>query len=419
MSMYYPPKRSDEIYHWGIEKGKESKNHKYFNRILLGSKNGQNLYRYFYDKASWFAYNNNKQQTQPARPLVSQQNALSDKASSNNRPSILERVLFGAVGSELVRRGKEALSNVLNPDIKVEHDVQVNEETQEERDRKWQEYQEEQRKREEEARKKLEENNLKKIEEWNNAADKNGGKKIEDLTSEEEAHRYVGKVLMPDGTYRYFYTQSELQAFYSEVGDPAAKEYAIKDRTMTEEEDMAEINEKYNQGVEYQNNCYSCTIAYDMRRRGYDVEAIPDPDGDFFLDYRQAYINPKTKSYTENMDADTMAKTLISDLKAEGEGARGNLGVQWLPQFGGGHSMAWEVQNGKVIIRDNQTNEIITEDKIPALMSYTNCASNSEYNVMVNFYYPQYNEPFGAINWYRCDNCEVDFDKMKKYIKFN
>ena len=40
---------------------------------------------------------------------------------------------------------------------------------------------------------------------------------------------------------------------------------------------------------------------------------------------------------------------------AHGEGARGEFCVTWLN--GGGHSMAWEVINGRVVIVDSQTNK--------------------------------------------------------------
>ena len=40
-------------------------------------------------------------------------------------------------------------------------------------------------------------------------------------------------------------------------------------------EDMAACNPKYLKGGVYKNNCISCALAYDMRRRGYDVESAP------------------------------------------------------------------------------------------------------------------------------------------------
>ena len=40
-------------------------------------------------------------------------------------------------------------------------------------------------------------------------------------------------------------------------------------------EDMAACNPKYSKGGVYKNNCISCALAYDLRRRGYDVESMP------------------------------------------------------------------------------------------------------------------------------------------------
>ena len=44
----------DYLEHWSL--GKEAKEHKYYARIQTGTKNGQNVYRYFYKKADYDAY---------------------------------------------------------------------------------------------------------------------------------------------------------------------------------------------------------------------------------------------------------------------------------------------------------------------------------------------------------------------------
>ena len=114
MSIYYPPMRPDEIYHWGIEKGKESKNHKYFNRILLGNKNGQNLYRYFYDKASWLAYNNNLRTPNRGEIRVDHDDGTSTIIREKpKKPSIISRILLGEIGSRLAEKGKEIVKDLI------------------------------------------------------------------------------------------------------------------------------------------------------------------------------------------------------------------------------------------------------------------------------------------------------------------
>ena len=40
-------------------------------------------------------------------------------------------------------------------------------------------------------------------------------------------------------------------------------------------DDIRDTNPRYKEGKEYQINCMRCAVAYELRRRGYDVEAMP------------------------------------------------------------------------------------------------------------------------------------------------
>ena len=42
---------SKELFHWSLRRGEQKKNHKYTKRELIGTKNGKNKYRYFYNNA--------------------------------------------------------------------------------------------------------------------------------------------------------------------------------------------------------------------------------------------------------------------------------------------------------------------------------------------------------------------------------
>lgn len=406
MSMYYPPLRSDEIYHWGFKKGEESKDHKYYARVQTGTKNGQNVYRYFYTKDEYFAYTNGKiVNSKPIQDSIKN----TESQNVNSAGSLLSRVLFGVLGSKIIEAGKQIVESLIGPS-KEEKEAQERERQereraeQEQREQDYQKYLEEQEKRAEERRKQMTEAEKKKNDDWQKAADENGGKKD---PQGDEQHKYVGKVLMPDGTYRYFYDQKSLQSFYTEVNDPLSKEFNIKPSPSSEEEDMAEINERYPLGDEYQNNCYSCTIAYDMRRRGYDVEAIPDSDGETWENILSCYDNPTKKQYKASMDSRSATQFMMSDMLQEGEGARGNICVYW--KYGGGHSMAWEVTNGEVIIRDNQTNEVYSGQQIYNLMEYVD-TWDAEYYALYNL---------APINWLRTDNANINTKNVTKYVRSN
>ena len=71
----------------------------------------------------------------------------------------------------------------------------------------------------------------------------------------------------------------------------------LKTKATTLDEDMAAINPNYNTNIKsnYDENCGACTIAYDLRRRGYDV-AVVDEDaylkgGNSYLDLLTCYDN--------------------------------------------------------------------------------------------------------------------------------
>ena len=163
-----------------------------------------------------------------------------------------------------------------------------------------------------------------------------------------------------------------------EIKQPTTKEY-----------DMSEINELYDPNDPGRSeNCAICSTAYELRRRGYDVEAISNSDGLTFWHFEFMYENPEIvhcdpngevlslSEYTKDLEkgptrlwqehynvyeeeedyysnSETIEKTIAEQ---SGKNTRGNLLVFW--NGGGGHSMVYEVdEDGKVLIRDCQVNK--------------------------------------------------------------
>jgi hypothetical protein len=139
-------------------------------------------------------------------------------------------------------------------------------------------------------------------------------------------------------------------------------------------------------------NCRRATFAYEMRRRGYDVQATKTTNGNGQTamglhnavspdrkgkDLRTGKIRTMTRFGKEtfatddsekpltnlisNLDAGSKNKipaasrpeNIFNALKDQPDGSRGELGVMW--KMGGGHSMAYEIFNGKPIIFDAQS----------------------------------------------------------------
>lgn len=182
----------------------------------------------------------------------------------------------------------------------------------------------------------------------------------------------------------------------------------------TAEEDMKLVNPSRGSGeADIQNNCGYCTLAYDMRRRGYDVTAKKDANGtdpfklykNFYKDAKppkrvipkeyegmlKKYENAPSYMITTDRDYSKYQKALINNLQSEllkqGDGARGYLGVRW-SGTNSSHSIAYEVRNGKVDVMDTQSG------KKKPLKSYQNIIMSAMYT--------------------RLDNAAPNYEKIRK-----
>ena len=134
-----------------------------------------------------------------------------------------------------------------------------------------------------------------------------------------------------------------------------------KQVAMTLDADMAACNPKYSKGGVYKNNCISCALAYDLRRRGYDVEAAP-------IDTTSAingslpvqlgfYKGEKLETFDVPSDNNVAMKQFSDRILKYGDGSRGLLRIRW--KNGDGHAAIWEVSGDTVVIRDPQNNTIV------------------------------------------------------------
>lgn len=186
--------------------------------------------------------------------------------------------------------------------------------------------------------------------------------------------------------------------------------FRLKDHESTPEEDMKHINPGYkNFDANTKNNCMLCTMAYELRRRGYDVQAGFSTTGYKSSDTLKWWPKGKIESaYSMPKDKKEMLKEsfktefgvggkekyqkLSQLLFKYGDGARGNLML--LFSGGGGHSVVWENSGGKLIIRDCQSNKTYSSPaQIKRILSATLSAQAM-----------------------RTDNIDFDLETIKRYL---
>lgn len=155
--------------------------------------------------------------------------------------------------------------------------------------------------------------------------------------------------------------------------------------TQTNDEHQAAVNPDYKSYTyDYSQNCTFCTAAYDLRKRGYDVEANPIsmPEAYTLDSICSWYKNtePRSESTVKAMSrsvidettyAENRSRILSNSLEKHGDGARGHLCLEWTN--GGGHDIVWEIENGKAVYRDCQLNTVVDID------SYLATTSNYHY----------------------------------------
>lgn len=117
--------------------------------------------------------------------------------------------------------------------------------------------------------------------------------------------------------------------------------------------------------AEFSENCQRAVIAYEARRRGYDVVAQPTYQGDTLP--QAAYTNPRTGARNSRWmgafqrarpvsvgarNARDAQRRLEDQMRQFGNGARAIVSVHW--NNGGGHVFNVENRNGNIIYVDAQ-----------------------------------------------------------------
>ena len=143
------------------------------------------------------------------------------------------------------------------------------------------------------------------------------------------------------------------------------QELKRKTRLMTPDEDMARVNPNISRTDSFRLNCSYCSATYDLRRRGYDVEADDYLSGDIEPNIFEIYswwTHPKKgegvaieRVYPgyRYFETDKHSIKEIEDAVRR-NGTRGQISFIW--KEGKAHSVIYEVSYGQVLLRDCQHN---------------------------------------------------------------
>jgi len=199
----------------------------------------------------------------------------------------------------------------------------------------------------------------------------------------------------------------------------------VKGEPMTHEEaDTGRVNPKYGKGIGYRINCQSCVVAYEARRRGYDVEVVPnDKDhpmcGKLARNTRLAWKDKKTGENPEFMfqSKPTLAskwegepptpkrfKALLQERLEEG--ARYHIGFGWKGSSTSGHIVTIRKEAGELVIYDPQCDETYKGKQVDQYLARMKMQRTS-----YGYKFYQYPEVL------RVDDKDIDTDVVGQVVK--
>lgn len=210
-------------------------------------------------------------------------------------------------------------------------------------------------------------------------------------------YQYADGSLTPEGRARYGNgagrRSNDATVQGSKKLNYSLKKEEYEDRMKQIQDDAKKVNGGLSAALFAQNrdnNCAYCSTAYELRRRGYDVKAaesiagvdlIGHPDlmfkgakanllvdnTDYKKDKNGNYILDKDGEKQLTFSAQLFNKggitkqqfnNIENELVKQGEGARGNIFGMFAGSAYAGHSLAYEIVNGKLCIIDAQVGTV-------------------------------------------------------------
>ena len=361
--MYKRPIRSDELYHvWGLKRGSMMDDHKYIARVEEGiTKMGTPRYRYFYTREEYNAYRLGKQQAK--EPIKQEVVAQKTVFQTEYKPPLASLTS--------TNQNKEGIGDTIDK-FRIEKNYKIDKHKVDPAADKY-----DNRITTKEAFDNMRQSGLYDYvktecikEDPENAKHFENDESFEAyFMSNISNDSYSNKETLADILQRNGYIDETQPGMHPESFDDLKK----LDKDVDDDIDMYCINHDnlYANAEDgdldtdddgepdtfcndaYLINCAYCTLAYDLRQRGYDVEASA-------AYYGTENDNAEIESWYEGgkftecsfSDVESIEKEILDNSP---EGSYGQFGCYWI--LGGGHAMVYEVKNGEVWLRDCQHNE--------------------------------------------------------------
>lgn len=136
-----------------------------------------------------------------------------------------------------------------------------------------------------------------------------------------------------------------------------------KDSPTNIDDDLKKANPRLGNQKGKINNCTFCSVALEMRQRGYDVRARSKAQGavteelysNMFENFKMQHsITQRNPKESRREYANRSYNNLCNQIEKFGNGARGYVGVIW-EKANSGHAMYWKVDNNTVKFYDGQS----------------------------------------------------------------
>lgn len=192
--------------------------------------------------------------------------------------------------------------------------------------------------------------------------------KMDDSLSEEEKEKKLDEIEQKRGLYNEERNKlkeerdKKIKAAYDKhdyTFEPQF-EYRRTPEGTTTEQNAKEVNPNWHyDSYEYTHNCQRCGVAFEMRERGFDVEACGAPDGGYEAEIRWLFSDAETYEISGRGHQNTI--DVRNKMIEWGNGTRAIVTIQ---RDGGmsGHVFNAEYKDGKFMIIDSQMGACWTDE---------------------------------------------------------